>query len=249
MIKLNGHVVKPTIFPDGTSQVWKQPLDEGNAGVVEWEFENEAEVFHVLQACHLARKYFGHVRLVVNYLPYGRQDKSVDNEKTFALRTLGLSLAAVGVSEIVTVDAHSQLLAEPGMKLKLTSIFPGERIVDVIAECGANMACYPDKGAFQRYSSIDMKSIVLEKARDQTTGVITGMDVVDGDVAEDDVVLIVDDICDGGASFIAAAKELKELADVTVHLYVSHGIFSKGLDVLREAGIERIFTYEKELAL
>ena len=23
MIKLNGHEIKPTIFPDGTSQVWK----------------------------------------------------------------------------------------------------------------------------------------------------------------------------------------------------------------------------------
>lgn len=42
MIKLNGYEVKPTIFPDGTSQVWKLPEMSilNSVNVITWEFEN-----------------------------------------------------------------------------------------------------------------------------------------------------------------------------------------------------------------
>ena len=46
--------------------------------------------------------------------------------------------------------------------------------------------------------------------------------------------LIVDDICDGGGTFIPLAKKLKNAGAKTVTLYVTHGIFSKGLDPLKE---------------
>jgi ribose-phosphate pyrophosphokinase len=45
---------------------------------------------------------------------------------------------------------------------------------------------------------------------------------------------IVDDICDGGRTFIELSKELKKRNCGNVYLIISHGIFSKGIDVLRE---------------
>jgi len=47
-------------------------------------------------------------------------------------------------------------------------------------------------------------------------------------------ILIVDDICDGGATFNQAAQILKEKGAVNLYLYVTHGIFIKGLDLLQE---------------
>lgn len=44
--------------------------------------------------------------------------------------------------------------------------------------------------------------------------------------------IIVDDIADGGESFIYAAKELIEKNAGNLYLVVSHGIFSKGLKEL-----------------
>ena len=41
-------------------------------------------------------------------------------------------------------------------------------------------------------------------------------------------VLIADDICDGGRTFIELAKVLKERGAAHIHLHVTHGIFSKG---------------------
>jgi ribose-phosphate pyrophosphokinase len=44
-------------------------------------------------------------------------------------------------------------------------------------------------------------------------------------------VLVVDDLCDGGATFLALADALADVV-ADAGLYVSHGVFSKGLDAL-----------------
>jgi ribose-phosphate pyrophosphokinase len=43
--------------------------------------------------------------------------------------------------------------------------------------------------------------------------------------------VITDDICDGGMTFIHVAQRLKALSAERVVLFVTHGIFSKGLGV------------------
>lgn len=56
-------------------------------------------------------------------------------------------------------------------------------------------------------------------------------------------ILVMDDICDGGATFISLAKEIKahELYnDQELWLYVTHGIFSKGKQTLLDAGYSKI---------
>jgi phosphoribosylpyrophosphate synthetase len=53
--------------------------------------------------------------------------------------------------------------------------------------------------------------------------------------------LILDDICDGGATFLAVVEALKKRVGLPImefHLFVSHGIFSKGRKVLEEQGIQ-----------
>jgi ribose-phosphate pyrophosphokinase len=45
-------------------------------------------------------------------------------------------------------------------------------------------------------------------------------------------VLIIDDICDGGKTFLELGKKLKELGAKSVLLHVTHGIFSKGRDAM-----------------
>ena len=64
---------------------------------------------------------------------------------------------------------------------------------------------------------------------------------------KDQTILIVDDLCDGGMTFIKSAERLYELEAKEVHLYVSHGIFSKGLKPLTDSGIKRIFTKDGEV--
>ena len=45
--------------------------------------------------------------------------------------------------------------------------------------------------------------------------------------------VIVDDLCDGGGTFIGIAKDLRERGARRVFLIVTHAIFSKGLEPFR----------------
>lgn len=55
-------------------------------------------------------------------------------------------------------------------------------------------------------------------------------------------ILIVDDLCDGGATFIEAAKCIREIVPaIYLSLFVYHGIFSKGVDHVAEH-FEKIYT-------
>jgi ribose-phosphate pyrophosphokinase len=58
--------------------------------------------------------------------------------------------------------------------------------------------------------------------------------------------LIVDDICDGGGTFVLAANYLHSLGAKNIALYTTHGIYSKGTDVLSDNHISRIFNYKGE---
>lgn len=91
---------------------------------------------------------------------------------------------------------------------------------------------FPDKGCRERFSSMEFmkrfnSSLVnLNKTRDLSTGKITGLEIDSGDIK--DTCIIVDDLCDGGATFVAAAKLLREAGAKKIGLCVFHGIFSKG---------------------
>lgn len=54
--------------------------------------------------------------------------------------------------------------------------------------------------------------------------------------------LIIDDICDGGATYTELAKHLKSFDPKSITLFVTHGIFRNGTDILYDSGIDRIIT-------
>jgi len=87
-------------------------------------------------------------------------------------------------------------------------------------------------GANIKYSNSTVEGIIFcDKTRDLATTKITGFEVLSGEV-KDKNCIIVDDICDGGGTTIGLAKELKLKGAKSIYLVVSHGIFSKGVEVL-----------------
>ena len=76
-----------------------------------------------------------------------------------------------------------------------------------------------------------MPVIRASKERDVTNGKITGTSI-NVESLKGLPCYIVDDICDGGRTFVELAKILKEKNCGDIYLYVSHGIFSNGTDGL-----------------
>lgn len=98
----------------------------------------------------------------------------------------------------------------------------------------------PDSGAYKRTfdaaSWMRVKHIATaNKIRDIVTGQIIKTEVQNLPVGTTTPLkyVIVDDICDGGRTFIELAKAIREqLPTAEIVLVVTHGIFSAGLDVL-----------------
>lgn len=236
------HKFVTTEFPDKTSQVWMidpKPTYADRMCVV-WNFESEGELAKVLQLAALIDT-FNDTKLIVPFLPYGRQDKDVTNDSTFALWPIYKVLKTM-FDEIITYDAHNPLT---GFGL-YRSYSPEAHFLDVFDSIRDDLIVFPDKGAFARYEHIfpvAAHSVVGDKVRDQATGKITGLTLNGhtGLIAERRCIIF-DDICDGGMTFIKMAEKLKEHGAKRIELCVSHGIFSRGTGVLFNAGIEKIHT-------
>lgn len=250
MILLNGDPINITNFPDGTSQVWK--IDEKHLikekATVDWEFSHEGEFMQLAQLKTLLDLTVPYVKLNIKFLPYGRQDKSVANDATFALHTFASLLNTLNFNVVIILDPHSK---EAALLINNAfSIYPQRELRHAVSETGCGMVFYPDSGAVVKYK--DRYSLYLpwgygQKVRDQATGRITNYEVF-GDV-DGKKILIIDDICDGGATFELLARELINNGAKEVNLFVTHGLFSRGLEHLREAGIGRIFTGNGEVKM
>jgi len=242
--------VGPTLFPDKTSQVWKLPEDavrrlqeKGSASIL-WDFEAEAEFLHLAQLFMLLRALKLDATLDLPYLPYARQDKPVANDATFALHAFAGLLNSLQIREIRTLDAHSDVAAAliPG----LVSRAPRREIEFARQATRADALLFPDAGAKRRYAQDpNAEALYADKHRDPLTGHITGIEI--HGYVQGKRLLIVDDICDGGATFKLVAEQALKAGAAEVYLYVTHGIFSKGLETLRISGIRRIFTHRGEI--
>ena len=248
MILLNNKPINVTLFPDKTSQVWKLPEDDLKLweAHVTWTFEYESEFMQLAQLKALLDEHGIQTTLYLTYLPYGRQDKHISNNETFALRPFAKLLNSLDFYWVQIMDPHSR--GALVLIKNSNAIYPIHKVTDAFTATRSDLVCYPDKGAVEKYAEMYRPYtgswVYGEKVRDQLTGKIISYSF-EGDV-QDKNVLIVDDIADGGATFILLAKALKDAGAREVNLFVTHGIFSKGVDVLFEAGINRIFTNEGE---
>lgn len=236
------HSFETTIFPDKTSQVWKivPGPEKLHSFSVVWMFENEAEYAHVLQLGALLSDHTTLPILLTPYLPYARQDKAVSNKMSFAGVPLMWALGEV-YHEIQAFDCHSDAF-------DVVSMEPVEFFSHALSKHSYTTVCYPDSGAMLRYyhfmKDLDLQHVFFEKTRNQESGEITGLVMrgVEGATVQDSHVLVIDDLCDGGMTFIKTAEELYKQGAARVDLAVSHGLFSKGLEPLYAAGIKMIYT-------
>ena len=251
-----GFILNPTIFPDKTSQVWKLPEEilSSKEFLITWNFEEEREIMDLYSLCSLLPP-FSRVLLHMPYLPYGRKDKVTSNDATFNLYPFSDLINNLGFDQVTTVDAHNPAKFERIFR-QSRNMMPYHAQLKAVEAFRPTFFVFPDKGAMERYhTSFTMmlkpdSCIYFEKVRDQLTGNITGLTMQANKLFYSrDRLLIIDDICDGGATFIGVAKELRKLVpDVEIALFVTHGIFSRGRQHLLDNGIDEIYTTNSLLA-
>ena len=241
------------MFSDKTSQVWKLPhtiSDYGGSWYhITWDFESEAEFMHLAQLKYLLDCYGKSSSLRLKYLPYGRQDKKVSNKTTFAFRPFAMLINTLNFKEVIIHDPHSEVALS--LIERSSAVYPIEQLTIALMKTKATCIWYPDRGAYNKYRFLEETpytttvSSYSEKERNQFTGEITNLTLNANPKGE--VILIVDDICDGGMTFKILTDKLLKAGAKEVHLFVTHGIFSKGIQTIKDGGIKRIFTQKGEV--
>ncbi|MDE2422254.1 MAG: ribose-phosphate pyrophosphokinase [Gammaproteobacteria bacterium] len=203
------------------------------------------------------------INLEIPYFPYARQDRACATGQAFSLDVMTKLLNTNGLDRHVSLqktitvwDCHSEktteLLKRNTCFNEVINISPAAiiqqsaRLVEIMTAINTVLIC-PDHGAIARTNLIaesftDAKPAIIccEKQRNPLTGKILNSKVNATDLTGRTAV-ITDDICDGGATFIGIAQELRKLNCQHIVLYVTHGIFSRGLEVF-DGLIDQIFT-------
>ena len=180
-------------------------------------------------------------QLVLPYLPYGRADRRFVPGDTNGLQVMLKAISSLlQYKQVLTIDIHSKTP-------DILNVEPTSFIQRTINQFKPTRLVFPDKGARQRYDIAHIPSTYCEKVRTPGTGDIIGFARC-GSVNEHDRILVIDDICDGGRTFLEVAKTIPDTC--ILGLYITHGLFSKGVRELLSK-YETIFTtntFQKHIA-
>jgi len=193
----------------------------------------------------LRREFYGDIHLFIPYLPYARQDRVCSPGDAFSARVFAEIINSAGFTSVACLDAHSSVSTEliyNCFSIKNTS-YVEEALDELVGE--GLVLVSPDAGAQKKSQQLFLETrfnalVQCEKKRNPETGELSGFNVLAEDLNGHDCI-IVDDICDGGGTFIGLAKELKAKGAGDLYLFVTHGIFSKGTNELLHY-YEHIFT-------
>lgn len=246
MIKLNGKIIDINHFPDG-SMLLKEDANIARfpkGALIEWFFENNEELVALIYLTkHLRANGTVNIDLTMPYIPNSRMDRVKNTDDVFTLKYFADIINSLNFDTVIVVDPHSSVSEAliDNVVIENGKIY----IQDAIEECNPDMLFFPDGGAMKRYSEMIKYPYAFGiKRRNWETGKIEGLDVV-GEVEQikGRNILIVDDICSRGGTFLHSARKLKELGANKIYLYVTHceNTILEG-ELLHGDLIERVFT-------
>jgi ribose-phosphate pyrophosphokinase len=182
------------------------------------------------------------------YVPYflgSRSDrKFVEGGVNYLKQVICPIINSLNFKSVTVLDPHSDVLeACLNNYVKLNNFSLVDDALSYLIGDGEEdkvVLVSPDAGAYKKVYDVakefKIKNIITAtKVRDMVTGNILRTEIPVLDQHNDLTYVIVDDICDGGRTFVELAKAIKNgRATAKVHLVVTHGIFSAGFKTLNE---------------
>lgn len=153
-----------------------------------------------------------------------RCDRLFDLNRPF---TLGIVADVINSfnSRVTVVEPHSLRTIE-----EIKNCLPNYTSLQAacIFENNGYKLVAPDKGAKERYP-LDF-AVECSKKRDVSTGKLLDFEVTEIESVKGQDIVVVDDLCDGGGTFIGLASKLRELKPNSLSLFVTHMVNKEGIE-------------------
>lgn len=233
-IDLNkGENIKLTIFPDNQPHVNVQGISEGDEVKVICSITDSNKLLQLLETANALDNLFARKKvLVIPYLMAARYDRLMVHGDSIDLKVVADLINGCGFEKVYLYDVHSEVSL---LLINNAVGITNEALVRMYDMPDAVLIC-PDAGAAKKVEKYFgwnpmLKDIIYSsKNRDLATGKIS-LEVLEPEACNNRNCVIIDDICDGGGTFLAIAEQVKPKH---LTLIVTHGIFSKGFDELEK---------------
>ncbi|MCA9749988.1 MAG: ribose-phosphate pyrophosphokinase, partial [Romboutsia sp.] len=175
------------------------------------------------------------IQLFVPYFPAARQDRKMVKGEPLSVKVYTDILNSFDLKSITIFDPHSDVVT--ALLNKCITIDNHIFIKQVLNNLpNDTILISPDGGALKKIYKLaesigNIDVVECSKKRNVNTGTLNSF-IVYTENLNNQSCLIVDDICDGGRTFIGLAEELKKKNAGKLYLAVSHGIFSNGTEDL-----------------
>lgn len=227
MLLLNNQHVHFIDFPNKERRLDLPNELVNDMNTVIWHYDNDSSIFELLLLEQVMFQLQKPYDLIIGYMPYSRMDRIQENTTAFSLELLCKILAknTLMLNKIFVSDPHSPVTLELLHKYDIPAEELNYSLADVVMEyANVNLEnawiVFPDKGAALRYDKSKYPNVIIcEKTRDFATGRITNMTAhIHKQTTTPDSnapLIIIDDLCSYGGTFIRAIDAVKESTNVT----------------------------------
>lgn len=192
-------------------------------------FESNDDLFNLM----FLKKHFDYmgitdIHLAMYYFPYSRMDR-YNNAYAFSLRGVCDFINSLNFKTVTIMEPHSDVVVSLIDRVRVldyhsTSLHNVKQHIGFDKELDFLM--FPDAGAQKRYAAFgDHNICVGNKVRDFKTGDIVSYNITNlsNSTLEGKKVIIMDDLCSKGGTFVGAYEVLKHTHNVDkVYLSVAH---------------------------
>ncbi|MBD5357323.1 MAG: hypothetical protein HDR88_10020 [Bacteroides sp.] len=229
---------KITTFPDGEKHVTVDELNRRIPVSVYCRITCADDLFCLMQVADVLKRQEMIIdNLFIGYLMSMRCDRLFDINRPFSLKLVAEIINSVGALQVGIVEPHSTtslLKIKNSIGVMATMEFFYKEIARRYGD--SIVAVLPDSGARSRYQPSSLPFIVCGKERDPETGRLLSFTVDAGETeCKDKDLVVLDDLCDGGGTFVGLAPRLRELEPKSLSLLVTHAIQLEGIKKVAEA--------------
>lgn len=219
MIYLNEKPVVFGQFPNGEINLPIKDLEILKTNNITFIYEDDSDFFKLAVLKGWLDDMLSTTSLYLTYMPYSRMDR-INEHYSISLHAACQFINNLCFECVTVREPHSYKTLEL-LRNSFLDEWCLDRINSIIERENIQSVFFPDFGAYQRYMgfSVNFPIATGKKERDFYTGNIIGLDI-QGEVKEG--VLIVDDICSRGGTFVQAAKKLKEKGAKNIYLLVAY---------------------------
>ena len=239
LVNVNESEIKYRIdnYPDGQVHLVLEDLNDNKFIMkILCRIRNSDDIFILMQLSDIINRRGLRCMIDIKYLLTARTDRLFSWNEAFDLKIVSDIINSFNPELVNLLDVHSEVsekLIKNSMNSSMISYLANHKDIEPNVFDESSIIVAPDKGAYDRLKTEYMnifKIIQCDKKRD-SSGKVCNVDInlMNNDIYKWNNLIVLDDLCDGGGTFMAIYPKLKELGAKSINLMITHAIQESGI--------------------